>query len=86
MGPNYKRPQVALPEQFRGAPAGGGAASLADTKWQELFPDPTLNQIVTTALEHNFDLRIAAERSRKRARSSGSRARTSFRFWTCRLG
>ena len=37
-------------------------ASIADTKWQDLFPDPTLNQMVTTALAHNFDLRIAAER------------------------
>ncbi|MCU1232153.1 MAG: efflux system, outer rane lipoprotein NodT family [Candidatus Solibacter sp.] len=62
MGPNYKRPQVALPPEFRGAPASDPAASVADTKWQDLFPDPTLNQMVTTALKNNFDLRIAAER------------------------
>lgn len=61
MGPNYKRPQVALPDQFRNGPAPG-AASLGDTKWQELFNDPALNQMVTTALEKNFDLRIAVER------------------------
>jgi len=36
--------------------------SLADTKWQDLFPDQTLNQMVNTALANNFDLRIAAER------------------------
>jgi multidrug efflux system outer membrane protein len=64
MGPNYQRPKVALPGEFRGAPAPGGAtaASIADTKWQDLFPDQTLNQMVTTALTHNFDLQIAAER------------------------
>lgn len=64
VGPNYKRPQLALPGEFRGAPttAADPAASLADTKWQDLFPDQTLNQMVTTALAHNFDLRIAAER------------------------
>jgi NodT family efflux transporter outer membrane factor (OMF) lipoprotein len=61
IGPNYKRPQVALPDQFRNGPAPS-VTSLADTKWQELFHDPVLNQIVTTALEKNFDLRIAAER------------------------
>ena len=61
VGPNYRRPQLALPDQFRGAPSPG-AASLADTKWQDLFNDQTLNQIVTTSLEKNFDLRIAAER------------------------
>jgi len=64
MGPNYKRPQLALPGEFRGAPptASDPAASIADTKWQDLFPDQTLNQMVSTALAHNFDLRIAAER------------------------
>jgi multidrug efflux system outer membrane protein len=60
MGPNYKRPQLPLPGEFRGAPAS--SSSLADTKWQDLFPDPTLNQMVNTALEHNFDLRIALQR------------------------
>ncbi|HMC62036.1 MAG TPA: efflux transporter outer membrane subunit [Candidatus Solibacter sp.] len=64
MGPNYKRPQLALPGEFRSAPpaAPDPAASIADTKWQDLFPDQTLNQMVSTALAHNFDLRIAAER------------------------
>jgi NodT family efflux transporter outer membrane factor (OMF) lipoprotein len=63
MGPNYQRPQIAVPNGFRAAPAvPDAAASLADTKWQDLFPDPTLNQMVTTALANNFDLRIAAER------------------------
>ena len=62
VGPNYKRPAAATPPQFRGAPAGGAAASLADQKWFDLFQDDVLKQLVTTALEHNFDLGIAAER------------------------
>ena len=65
VGPNYKRPQLALPGGFRGAPpaaAPDSTASIADTKWQDLFPDQTLNHMVSTALAHNFDLRIAAER------------------------
>ena len=66
VGPNYKRPQLALPSDFRGAPAAASAAdpaaSIADTKWQDLFPDQTLHQMVAAALAHNFDLRIAAER------------------------
>jgi multidrug efflux system outer membrane protein len=59
------RPQLALPGEFRSAAAGAPdtAASLADTRWQDLFPDQTLNQMVTTALARNFDLRIAAERA-----------------------
>ena len=67
VGPNYKRPAVATPQQFRGAPGEGSPAaatpdSIAETKWFDLFQDDTVKQLVTGALENNFDLRIAAER------------------------
>src|SRR5260370_23509167 len=62
VGPNYKRPDIALPGQFRGAAPQVGDASIADTKWQDLFNDAVLRQLVETALQKNFDLRIAAER------------------------
>ena len=62
VGPNYHRPQIAVPDQFRSAPPSAGPNSLADTKWFDLFQDDTLKQLVTTALANNFDLRIAAER------------------------
>jgi len=62
MGPRYQRPQTALPAQFRGAAAGPSTESMADRKWFDLFQDDTLQQLVTTALERNFDVRIAAER------------------------
>ena len=62
LGPNYHRPQAALPDQFRNASPSPGANSLAQTKWFDLFQDDTLKQLVTTALANNFDLRIAAER------------------------
>jgi NodT family efflux transporter outer membrane factor (OMF) lipoprotein len=62
MGPNFKRPAVPVPGEYRGAPAQGAAASLADTKWADLFQDDTLKQLIATALEHNLDLAMAAER------------------------
>jgi multidrug efflux system outer membrane protein len=65
VGPNYKRPTVAVPDGYRGAAASAAAAadtSLADAKWPEAFPDETLKQLISTALEHNFDLALAAER------------------------
>lgn len=62
VGPNYKRPAVAVPAQFRGATEAPGAGSLADVKWFDLFQDDVLKQLVKTALERNYDLRIAAER------------------------
>src|SRR3954462_480336 len=63
VGPNYKKPAIALPGQFRGAAAGDTSdKSIADTKWQDLFTDPVLQQLVETALKQNFDIQIAAER------------------------
>jgi outer membrane protein, multidrug efflux system len=67
VGPNYKRPDVQVPTEFRGpsgpaAPAAADNHSLADEKWFDLFDDDVLKQLVNTALEQNFDLRIATER------------------------
>lgn len=62
LGQNYKRPAIEAPAAFRSAPAGGSAASLADLPWFELFRDDTLTTLVKTALQENFELRIAAER------------------------
>jgi len=61
-GPNYKRPLVSTPTSFRGSDQTSVAKSLADTKWPDLFQDPALTDLVTTALTRNYDVRIAAER------------------------
>ena len=57
MGPNYTASQPAVD-----SPPLPTKESIADEKWFELFQDDTLKQLVATALEHNFDVRIAAER------------------------
>lgn len=64
VGPNYKRPVVEVPTEFRGPDASPPETgrSLADEKWFDLFEDPVLKELVSTALEQNFDLRIATER------------------------
>ncbi len=62
VGPNYSRPAVPSPPQFRGDQGTAEAKSLADTKWFDLFHDETLKQLVETALKQNFDLQIAAQR------------------------
>ena len=61
VGPNYKRPAVPVPPQFRYSDPDG-VRSIADTKWFDLFQDEVLTQLVNEALQQNFDLRIAAER------------------------
>ena len=66
VGPNYAKPQVIVPDEYRGLPADRNAlsdfASLADQKWWEVFQDETLQALVSTALQHNYDVRIAAAR------------------------
>jgi len=62
VGPNYSRPAVPAPPQFRGDQGTVEAKSLADTKWFDQFHDDTLTRLVNTALQQNFDLQIAAER------------------------
>jgi len=64
VGPNYKRPQIAVPESFRAPeplPESQGA-SLADLKWFEVFHDPQLDGLIKVALAQNYDLRDAIAR------------------------
>jgi len=64
VGPNYKRPAIDAPGVYRGDSQSSLASSepLGDEKWWELFRDPVLQQLTRTALEQNYDLRIAASR------------------------
>src|SRR6202035_2124906 len=66
VGPNYKRPIVNSPSTYRGLTDAEAAsvtpASLGDQKWWEVFQDQQLQQLIRTALQQNYDVRIAAER------------------------
>jgi outer membrane protein, multidrug efflux system len=64
VGPNYQRPKIATPAQFR-APepiATQDALSIGDLKWFELFHDPQLQALIRTALIQNYDVRDAVTR------------------------
>src|SRR5260370_58260 len=64
MGPNYKRPTVSVPTGYRSAmpdqPAA--AASLGNEKWWDVYQDRVLADLIHTALQQNYDVRIAASR------------------------
>jgi multidrug efflux system outer membrane protein len=63
VGPNYKRPAIATPANFRAPdPLPAQAASLADVKWFEVFKDDKLQELIRTALAQNYDLRDAVAR------------------------
>ena len=77
VGPNYKRPPVALPGQFYGEQAAAEARSLADVPWWDLFQDPVLTGLVDEALKNGFDARLAAARVEE-ARALYGVARSEF--------
>jgi multidrug efflux system outer membrane protein len=64
VGPDYHRPELSVPSDFRGrapdAPAGG--QSLGDIAWWQIFQDEALQSLIRTALAENYDIRIAAAR------------------------
>jgi multidrug efflux system outer membrane protein len=67
VGPNYKRPSADVPGMYRGAVPQEGAQpaaaqSFGDQKWWEAFQDKQLQELIHTALQQNYDVRIAATR------------------------
>ncbi len=78
VGPDYKQPETKTADSFSSLadPVEGeleisvarGDAPLAPgaiANWWDVFGDPTLNTLVTRAVEENHDLRIAAARVRE---------------------
>ncbi len=78
VGPNYQRPPVTVPDQYRevqGPPVP--APSLADQPWWEVFGDETLKQLIDEALRNGYDVQIAAARVAE-ARARAGIARSEF--------
>jgi len=66
VGPNYRAPSVTVPSAYRAADAAEAPRSestrLGDQRWSEVFQDEQLQELIQTALQKNFDVRIAAAR------------------------
>jgi multidrug efflux system outer membrane protein len=61
VGPNYKRPTLDVPGQYRGlAPGLGAGGNFGEMKWQSVFQDEVLQSLIKEALTNNYDIRIAA--------------------------
>jgi multidrug efflux system outer membrane protein len=60
----YQRPPIKAPDQFRGAESTSpvDANSIGDLKWFEVFQDEALQKLVRTAMDQNYDLRLAVAR------------------------
>jgi multidrug efflux system outer membrane protein len=62
VGPDYQRPSVLVPDNYRGVQGAPTTESLADIPWWEVFKDPVLQELTKEALSNNYDLRVAAAR------------------------
>lgn len=58
IGPDYKRPSVEVPQTFLYEPKEAGET--ANTTWWNQFNDPVLDRLITEALAHNKNVKIAA--------------------------
>jgi len=77
VGPNYQRPKVNVPTEYRSAEGAAKQASIADLPWWEVFKDDRLKNLVQTALVNNYDLRIAVTRI-EQARQLAAQARAQY--------
>ena len=64
LGPDYKRPAIAVPAAFRGQGVAE-PGSWADQGWWDIYSDPYLTALVKEALTRNNDLQTAIARARQ---------------------
>ncbi|MEI6003187.1 efflux transporter outer membrane subunit [Paraburkholderia bengalensis] len=60
LGPNYSRPPLDVPATYRFP--DNYAVDIANTEWWKQFDDPVLDDLITTALANNNDVKVAAAR------------------------
>lgn len=76
VGPNYKRPAVNSPEQFRFT-ENQSTNSLGDLPWWQVFKDPALVNLIGIAITNNYDLKQAVARVEE-ARNQAAAANAAF--------
>jgi multidrug efflux system outer membrane protein len=75
VGPNYARPQIPSPAQYRFIEGTAEAQTLADSPWWQVFDDPALQTLVRESLANNLDLQLAVARVEEaRARAGVSKS------------
>ena len=66
VGPNYKRPAVVTPDQYRGVAPDlsnkPGMQPFSEMHWETVFQDEALRALIKEALTNNYDMQIAASR------------------------
>lgn len=65
VGPDYRRPELPLPEKYAASEQSADKASFADSNWREVFTDPQLQALIDEALAAGPDALLAAARLRE---------------------
>jgi multidrug efflux pump len=75
VGPDYKTPPLQAPAAFTNQAQEGMNTERVETEWWHGFQDDRLQRLVTLALAHNHDLRVATARLRE---ARALRSETAF--------
>lgn len=59
VGPDYQRPEIDVPPEFRDAPTLSGDGGVGDLSWWEVYKDPVLQGLIAEALARNYTLEQA---------------------------
>ena len=62
LGPDYERPTLEVPAQFRLDTVGAVPQSFGDLNWWEVYRDPVLVKLIDSAVKNNLDVRVAVAR------------------------
>src|SRR5258708_39313325 len=78
VGPNYKRPQVAVPRQWTVPAARGTAATpIEKDDWWSSLQDPELNSLVERSAKQNLAPKLVLDRAQE-ARPAGDVRRPGY--------
>ena len=65
VGPDYQKPDVAVPQAYRGLEGAPTAPQMDLSAWWTSFQDPELESLIARALKSNLDLMTAMSRVRE---------------------
>jgi NodT family efflux transporter outer membrane factor (OMF) lipoprotein len=77
VGPDYEKPKLSIADTFQNLDNYEVDNTSALMSWQQAYQDPVLQQLISTALTHNYDLAIAISRI-KEANALANIADSSF--------
>jgi len=58
---DVETPKAVTPDTFRNAAVTKDTASVADLPWKTFFSDPTLQKLIDSAIERNYDMQAAVK-------------------------